>query len=175
MLGKFTLALLFVVSAFANAGELFSEITPDNQDYEYYKKAINVDEEFIAQHLVNSEYNVYDSSVLLKPIRGSWPVYGRVVQLLDGPYFNPLNLVISVEQRLFYIHTDLNELVPRVSMARRWKYNNGEPPGIYLIIRGYRAGIRAGELIPLTIHMRVSDPMGIPLKSVEYYEDVHGR
>ena len=175
MFGKFALTVLFVVSAFANAAETFPEIQPGDADYNYYRKAINMDQDFIANHVIdNVSYN-YSSKLFFKSIPGTREVYGRVVQMFDGTRLNPGNLVISVDENLFYIRADLNKMVPRVSMARRWKDNNGEPPGIYLIIRGYRAGALAGEIIPLTIDIRISDTSGRPLAAVEYYEDVHGR
>lgn len=171
MFEKIALTVLVVLSAAASAGESFSEIQPGDSDYTYYRRAINMDKEFLSQNLIDERYYLYSSDLFFNTFPNTRVVNGRVVQILDGSRLNPRNVVLSVGEHLYYVRTDLSKMLPRVSMARRWKDNNGEPPGIYLIIRGIRSGGLPGERIPLTIDIRISDTSGRPLRAVEYYED----
>ncbi|MBX3022607.1 MAG: hypothetical protein KF799_13120 [Bdellovibrionales bacterium] len=175
MFAKFALAALMCVTASASAVELFPEIKASHPDYVYYARAAALDQEFVNDHLIDLSWYRYSDDLFFKTIPNSKRVTGRIVQLLDGPNLNPRNLVITNGAALYFVRAELAAIHPRVSMARRWKMNNDEPPGIYLIVRGYRAGALPNEMIPVVIDIRVSDPLGQPLAALEYYEDVGGK
>lgn len=173
MTNLFRLASLaaLLISSSAFAVEFYPEITSRDADFTYYSKAAQIDREYVANHLIEAAYYNYSSDFFFKKLPNTTPVGGRLVQLLDGPRLNPRNVVLTVNGKLFFVRTELSEFHSRVSMARRWNDNDGEPPGIYVIVRGYRAGELPGQRIPLTIDLRVSDTNGKALEYIEYYED----
>lgn len=172
MIKKVLASFALVIGFSANAVEFFPEISPAHPDYVYYFRAVNLDQEYIAQHLIDTTYHNYSSDLFFKAIPNAAPVYGKVVQILDGSRLNPRNLVLTVDEGIYYVRTELAAIHPRLSMARRWKWNVEVPPGIFLLVRGYRAGALPGEMIPVLISLRIAETNGQPLKAIEYYEDV---
>ena len=164
--------LVFIAAVFmapAWAARPLVAISPEDPDYSYYKQAADLDSQLWAGQLIRF-YADYDSSMLFKTVADSLPVSGRVVAFLDGQPRNPGNVVLTVNGQLYYVNTGLARMKEKFSLVRRWEKDN---PGIFLIVRGFRAGALRSELIPVKIMIRIATARGQVLPVLGYSEE-HG-
>ena len=161
--------MAFCMAAPAFAARPLAAISTDDPDHSYYKAAIDLDQSYWARNLIRF-YAEYDSSELFRSTVDSMSVTGRVVAFLDGQPRNPANVVISVNGVLYYVNTGLARMQEKFSLVRRWEKDN---PGIFLIVRGARAGALRSELVPVKIMIRIATARGELLPVLGYSEE-HG-
>lgn len=165
---------LLVAGSSAFAQEMYKPISPlEVEKYAYYQRAINFDQNFINAGLIGDWWPL-DSFAELPPVKGSEQLWGRIVTFKNGLRGNQQNLVLTINNELYFVPTELANMSGRVTLARRWK--DAKRPdaleGMYLVIRGERIGKISRELIPVHIELRIATPMGRMLPAIEYYEDV---
>jgi hypothetical protein len=163
---KTLLAILLLFTLPGFAAEPLHVIAPSDPDYSYYRRAVDLDEDYVRQDLIGP-YADFDTSKIFKDVPGSNPIRGRFVIFNDGNPYNPVNLVVSLNGALYYIDSDLSSFDSKFSLRRVWD----DDAGIFLIFHGHRSGANQGEIRDIEIHLKIATPGGRVLKILGYQEE----